>query len=300
MDEPLITLPELLDQAAAALSLGDRAEAERLYRRATERSPGNTQAWLGLAAAVESPEIKRACFERVLAINPTNGEARAALERLAAQSSAEEARAIQATLADAKARSAALPPEPPSTAARDTDNDGSSAAAAAGEAAPVLFCANHPDTETTLRCNRCGRPMCVRCVELTEVGYRCKDCIRSQQRVFFTADARDYVVVALVSFGLALIATPVIEFLLGLLGLFFGVLLAVFLGPAVGGSAATVIRRAVGRRRGRYLGAVAVAAILLGVAGGLLAAVTLGLRINLIPLAVFVFMALSTIYATLR
>lgn len=299
MDEPLITLPELLDQAAAALSLGDRAEAERLYRRATERSPGNTQAWLGLAAAVDSLEVKRACFERVLAINPANGEARAALERLAAQSSAEEARAIQATLADAKARSAALPPEPPPAAAQ-AQGDGASATASSAAAGQVLFCVNHPDTETTLRCNRCGRPMCVRCVELTEVGYRCKECIRAQQNVYFTADVRDYVVVALVGFGLALFATPIIEFLLGLLGLFFGIILAIFLGPAVGGSAATLIRRSVGRRRGRYMGAVAVAAILLGVGAGLLATAMFGLRINLIPLAVFVFTALSTIYATLR
>lgn len=299
MDEPLITLPELLDQAAAALSLGDRAEAERLYRRATERSPGNTQAWLGLAAAADSLEVKRACFERVLAINPANGEARAALERLAAQSSAEEARAIQATLADAKARSAALPPEPPPAAAQ-AQGDGASATASSAAAGQVLFCVNHPDTETTLRCNRCGRPMCVRCVELTEVGYRCKECIRAQQNVYFTADVRDYVVVALVGFGLALIATPIIEFLLGLLGLFFGIILAIFLGPAVGGSAATLIRRSVGRRRGRYMGAVAVAAILLGVGAGLLATAMFGLRINLIPLAVFVFTALSTIYATLR
>lgn len=299
MDEPLITLPELLDQAAAALSLGDRAEAERLYRRATERSPGNTQAWLGLAAAADSLEVKRACFERVLAINPANGEARAALERLAAQSSAEEARAIQATLADAKARSAALPPEPPPAAAQ-AQGDGASATASSAAAGQVLFCVNHPDTETTLRCNRCGRPMCVRCVELTEVGYRCKECIRAQQNVYFTADVRDYVVVALVGFGLALFATPIIEFLLGLLGLFFGIILAIFLGPAVGGSAATLIRRSVGRRRGRYMGAVAVAAILLGVGAGLLATAMFGLRINLIPLAVFVFTALSTIYATLR
>ena len=54
MEEPTLTLSELLAEAAAAAGLGDRVEAERLYRRATNRSPGNSQAWLGLAAAVES------------------------------------------------------------------------------------------------------------------------------------------------------------------------------------------------------------------------------------------------------
>lgn len=285
-----------MDQAAAALRLGDREEAERLYRRATERSPGNTQAWLGLAGAVDSIDEKRACFERVLAINPNNGEARVALQRLAALGSSEQASAIQATLDDAAARSAALPPDP-GLAKQTAAGDHAHTPEDTGEA---MFCVNHPDTETTLRCNRCGRPVCVRCVELTEVGYRCKDCIREQQNVFFTALGRDYVVVAIVSFLLATIATPIIEVLLGILGLFFGIILAVFLGPAVGGTAATIIRRSVGRRRGRYMGIVAVVAIILGVGFGLLVAAIFGMGINLIPLAVFVFLALSTIYATLR
>lgn len=296
MDEPLISLPELIDQASAALRLGDRAEAERLYRRATERSPGNTQAWLGLAGAVDSIDAKRACFERVLAINPNNGEARVAMQKLAALGTGEQASAIQATLADAAARSAALPPSPV-PAAHSVQDDHIHTPGGTGEA---LFCVNHPDTETTLRCNRCGRPVCVKCVELTEVGYRCKDCIRAQQNVFFTALGRDYVVVAIVSFLLATVATPIIEMLLGILGLFFGIILAVFLGPAVGGTAATIIRRSVGRRRGRYMGLVAVAAIILGVGFGLLVAAMFGIGINLIPMAVFVFLALSTIYATLR
>jgi hypothetical protein len=43
-----------------------------------------------------------------------------------------------------------------------------------------------------------------------------------------------------------------------------------------------------------------VIAIILGVGFGLLAASMFGMRINLIPMAVFLFLSLSTIYATLR
>ena len=164
----------------------------------------------------------------------------------------------------------------------------------------MLYCANHPDTETSLRCNRCGKPVCVRCVELTEVGYRCKECIREQQNAFFTAVSTDYLVVALVSFLMAAVAAPIIGLLFGIFGLFFGIIIAVFLGPAVGGVAATIIRRSVGRRRGRYLGVVAVVAIILGMLVGILVAAPFGVRVNLIPLGVFLFLALSTIYATLR
>jgi hypothetical protein len=300
LEEATLTLAELLAEAAAASSLGDRAEAERLFRRATERSPGNSAAWLGLASAVASAEDKRACYEQVLAINPNNGEARIALQRLASLAAPEQASAIQTTLSNAAALVAADPARyaaatPPSAGNGADDHEHSPVAVN-----QVLFCANHPETETTLRCNRCGKPVCVKCVELTEVGYRCKECIRAQQNVFFTAETKDYFVLAIVSFVLAALATPIIELLLGMLGLFFGIILAVFLGPAVGGAAATIIRRSVGRRRGRYMGAVGVVAIILGVGFGLIAASMFGLRINLIPLAVFLFLSLSTIYATLR
>ncbi len=165
----------------------------------------------------------------------------------------------------------------------------------------VTFCVNHPDTETTLRCNRCGRPVCFKCVELTEVGYRCKDCIREQQNTYFNAENTDYLIVAVVSFFLAAVAGPVISVLFGIFGLFFGVIIAVFLGPTVGGVAATIIRRSVGRRRGRYMGIVAVIAIILGVAiGALIALVFFSFAPSLIPLGVFLFTALSTIYASLR
>jgi tetratricopeptide (TPR) repeat protein len=298
LEEATLTLTELLAEAAAAASLGDRTEAERLFRRATERSPGNSAAWLGLAAAVASPEEKRACYEQVLAINPNNGEARIALQRLASLAAPEQASAIQTTLSNAAALVAADPARyGPATSGTASNGDPDQSPVAADQ---VLFCANHPETETTLRCNRCGKPVCVRCVELTEVGYRCKECIRQQQNVFFTAETKDYFVLAIVSFVLAALATPIIELLLGMLGLFFGIILAVFLGPAVGGAAATIIRRSVGRRRGRYMGLIGVTAIILGVGFGLLAASMFGMRINLIPMAVFLFLSLSTIYATLR
>ena len=301
MEELTLTLSELLTEAAAAASLGDRAEAERLFRRATERSPGNSTAWLGLAAAVETPEEKRACYEQVLAINPNNGEARIALQRLAHAAAPQEASAIQTTLANAAALVAADParytPEAARPAPAGRADDQLPASAAADQ---VLRCANHPETETTLRCNRCGKPVCVKCVELTEVGYRCKECIREQQNVFFTAETKDYFVLAVVSFALAAIAAPIIGYVISIFG-FFGWILAILLGPTVGGTAATIIRRSIGRRRGRHMGVVAIVAILLGTLMGLLIGMAvLGFLPNLLALGIFAFLALSTVYATLR
>ena len=89
------------------------------------------------------------------------------------------------------------------------------------EDAPV-YCTVHPDRETALRCNKCGRPMCVQCAVKTPVGYRCRECVRGQQDVFFTASNRDYVIAGVVSFVISMVASYVGNaspfFLLVLLG----------------------------------------------------------------------------------
>jgi hypothetical protein len=119
-----------------------------------------------------------------------------------------------------------------------------------------LTCANHPDRATTLRCNRCEKPICSQCAILTPVGYRCKECVRGQQAIFETARPIDYPVAAILSaVGVALAAA-----LLNYLG-YWGLLLA----PVAGGGLAEVVRWAVRRRRGRRLPLVAAMGGALGV-----------------------------------
>lgn len=119
----------------------------------------------------------------------------------------------------------------------------------------ALVCANHPDRETTLRCNRCGRPICSQCAIRTPVGYRCPQCVKGQQRVFDTAFRRDYAIAAAVSAVGAGIGIGILSFL----GI-FGLLLA----PVLGGGLAEIIRWAIGRRRSRRLPLVAAIGVGLG------------------------------------
>jgi len=108
----------------------------------------------------------------------------------------------------------------------------------------AVVCANHPERETSLRCNRCGKPICSRCAVLTPVGYRCRECVRGQQAVFETAKPFDYaaaLAIAAVGIGLA-------TRLLGFLG-FWGLLAS----PIAGGAIAEAVRWATGRRRSRRL-----------------------------------------------
>jgi len=119
-----------------------------------------------------------------------------------------------------------------------------------------LHCVNHPDVETYLRCNKCGRPICTKCAVLTPVGYRCQDCVNAQQKVFY-ADFRPvhYLIAAVVALPLALIA----GWLVPSLGWF-----AIILGPLAGAGIAEAARWAIRQRRGQYTWLVVCGCIVVG------------------------------------
>ncbi|MCB0045975.1 MAG: hypothetical protein H6642_18675 [Caldilineaceae bacterium] len=128
----------------------------------------------------------------------------------------------------------------------------------------TLYCANHPETETLLRCNRCNKPICVeKCAVQTDVGYRCKECIRSVQDKYYNAEGRDNWVALGVAFVVTLIAMPIAGLLLSRLGLLFGGLIALLIGSTAGTILAQLIRRAVNKRRGRNMRWFALAGIVL-------------------------------------
>jgi hypothetical protein len=120
-----------------------------------------------------------------------------------------------------------------------------------------LVCANHPGRPTTLRCNRCEKPICTKCAVQTPVGYRCRECVRGQQSVFETASTLDFVL----AFSIAAVGTAMATAALNLVG-FWGI----FVAPLVGGALAEAVRYAVRRRRGRRLPLAAA----LGAVGGVL------------------------------
>lgn len=68
------------------------------------------------------------------------------------------------------------------------------------------------EEEPVLRCNRCGMPITAQNAVLTETGYRCKDCIRGQQRVFDTSKPSDFLIAfliaAVIAFGGSWLVEP--------------------------------------------------------------------------------------------
>jgi hypothetical protein len=167
---------------------------------------------------------------------------------------------------------------------------------------PTLYCANHPKTETTLRCSRCNKPICVKCAVLTPTGYKCKECVRGQQKVFETAEWFDY--------PIAFIAAGVLSYigsLSGSLGFF-----TIFIAPIAGGLIAEAVRLLTRKHRSKNLFLLTAAAVAIGslprilllLAGMLfsIAAPGAGIIGYLLPLvwqAVFTVLATSTVYARL-
>lgn len=123
----------------------------------------------------------------------------------------------------------------------------------------IVYCTVHPTIETTLRCNKCGRPMCTRCAERTPVGYRCKECVKGQQKTFYTAKNTDILIQFGVAFGLSIVATIIVGLFGGFLGGFILFFIMIPVCTAAGAMIADLAHRAAGKRRHRY-GWLAVAA----------------------------------------
>ena len=108
----------------------------------------------------------------------------------------------------------------------------------------TLYCYIHLDRETMLRCNNCERLICAKCAMLTPTGYRCKECVRGQQKIFDIANTADYILAPLVAGGLSLVGSYVVT----LLGFF-----TIFVAPLAGTAIAEIVTRITGRRRSKTL-----------------------------------------------
>ncbi len=119
----------------------------------------------------------------------------------------------------------------------------------------ATFCAKHPRVETYLRCGRCETPICPKCLIMTPVGARCRDCARLRKLPIFEVRPIHYLRGLAGGLGAATLGAVVLAFLPGL-G-FFGLLIMLAIGYAVG-EATTV---AANRKRGTGLAIVAALAL---------------------------------------
>lgn len=159
----------------------------------------------------------------------------------------------------------------------------------------TLYCANHPSRETSLRCNRCEKPICSKCAVHTPTGYRCKECIRGQQKAFETARWYDY----LSGFVLTGILAFIGSWILPNLGFF-----VLFLAPLAGAGIAEAARFVTRKRRSKSLFQLITAGALVGslpfilieLAGFIFFGFDLGALYGLLWQGAYVIMVTSAVY----
>ncbi len=130
----------------------------------------------------------------------------------------------------------------------------------------TLYCYIHPNRPTTLRCNRCERPICAEDAVLTPTGYRCKNCVREQQKKFDTAQWFDYIV----AFMVAAIGSGITSILVFFASQFFYGILILFLAPGAGVVIGNLVLRFIKNRRSRTLFLTAAIGIVAGAVPALL------------------------------
>ena len=125
------------------------------------------------------------------------------------------------------------------------------------EPATVVFCAAHPNVETGLRCSKCEKPICPRCLVQTPVGARCRECARLRRLPTFDVPPKLFLRAVAGGVGAAF-AVGIVWGLLPMAG-FFSFVLAAIAGYVIG----QVVSRAANRRRNVWLKVLAVACVLL-------------------------------------
>jgi len=123
-----------------------------------------------------------------------------------------------------------------------------------------MKCAAHPGVETNLRCGKCGKPICPRCMVQTLVGARCPECARLYKLPTYRVSTVYYLRAVGTALGMALVSGVLWGLANTVIPFFF---LNLLIGAGVGYAIGEVVGRAVNRKRGKGLAAVAGAGVII-------------------------------------
>ena len=117
-----------------------------------------------------------------------------------------------------------------------------------------MRCATHPDVETNLRCGKCGKLICPKCLVQTPVGARCPDCAKLYRLPTFRVSTKHYLGAVGTGLGMAVICGIAWGTVTGLVPFFY---LNLLLAPGAGYAIGEVISLSVNRKRGTWLAVIA-------------------------------------------
>jgi hypothetical protein len=155
-------------------------------------------------------------------------------------------------------------------------------------------CYVHPNRETGLRCNQCERPICTSCAIRTPTGYRCRECVKGQQKKFETAEWYDYLFGFSVAGLLSLIAS-ILAGLVGGFGIFIFFIIA-FAASTVGVVIAESARFVTRRHRSRRLYMTVAAGMVLGALPFIIASIFMVDIFGLVTQAIYLVVATPVMY----
>ncbi|MDO8568935.1 MAG: hypothetical protein Q7R57_09535 [Dehalococcoidales bacterium] len=121
-----------------------------------------------------------------------------------------------------------------------------------------MKCEAHPDAETNLKCGKCGKLICPKCLVETPVGSRCRQCARPTRLPTYTVSLPYYLRAAGAGLVIGIIA-GIIWILVDALSLFY---IDLLLGPAIGYSIGEVVSLSVNRKRSTGLAIIGGAAVI--------------------------------------
>jgi hypothetical protein len=160
------------------------------------------------------------------------------------------------------------------------------------------YCANHPGVETSLRCNKCGKPICAKCAVRTPTGYRCRECVRGQQKVFITAVWYDYVLGFITAGVLTFLASLLVGLISGIAG-FFAWIVIIVASPTAGVIIAEGVRFATRKHRAPALFMTIAAGVILGALPAIIFNIIFFSLFGVIFQGIFLFIAVPVVYTRL-
>ena len=117
-----------------------------------------------------------------------------------------------------------------------------------------MRCATHPKVETNLRCGKCGKPICPKCLVQTPVGAKCPDCAKLGKLPTYRVSTKYYLRAIGTGLGMAVVCGIVWGVIIGLVHFFY---INLLLAPGAGYAIGEVVSLSVNRKRGKGLAAIA-------------------------------------------
>ena len=158
-----------------------------------------------------------------------------------------------------------------------------------------MKCATHPEVETNLRCGKCGKPICPKCMVQTPVGARCPDCARLYKLPTYSVSTQYYLRAVGTGLGMAIVCGLVWTVVEGLVPfIYLNLLLNLLLAAGAGYVIGEVVSLSVNRKRGKGLATIVGVAVVTSYLVSILLPWGFGFQLfDLLALALGIYVAVT-------